>query len=224
MAQPARHVKEPEKSNLPRSNVRSQGNRSLPGPVSVSGKRDFEARDLGSGSLPAFPPNAAKTFPMLADPRNAGLSLRLGKSLHMRECVVADAVAVEPVSASEFPATGKITGRFHPNSRPMATANEIATCWCYLQADFLRTRTGNYFARTKIIFIEQGMGTSISCTPVPGRPLSFLPLVSCERSSPGGAGRSKAAAHERPPSILPFRKLERDIFRCLYPLAVLDLE
>ncbi|HEX3994844.1 MAG TPA: hypothetical protein VHX39_27015, partial [Acetobacteraceae bacterium] len=45
-------------------------------------------------------------------PPTAGLYARVRKSLQIPECVVADAVGIEPVCTSKFPTTGKLSGNF----------------------------------------------------------------------------------------------------------------
>ena len=52
-----------------------------------------------------------------ANPANWDYLLPAGKSLVARECVVADAVDVEPVSASEFPANREKNGEFSISGR-----------------------------------------------------------------------------------------------------------
>jgi hypothetical protein len=77
-------------------------NWSLLAPVSVAGQQDFEARDksagIGSQSNGAF----AEIERPHAKPLNADHSRGFRKSLVVRDCVVADAVPVEPVSTSQI--------------------------------------------------------------------------------------------------------------------------
>ena len=71
--------------------------------VSVAGKRNFQGRDKEAETAfeikaPVQRQNSRRTPPI------RGYSPGSGKSPLERECVVADAVAVEPVSARKFPA------------------------------------------------------------------------------------------------------------------------
>jgi hypothetical protein len=72
--------------------------------VSVSGKRNFVRRDKGdetSGEVHRDSPAETKLTPQLGQLRASYRTA--GKSLRKSECVVADAVTVEPVSAKNFP-------------------------------------------------------------------------------------------------------------------------
>jgi hypothetical protein len=85
---------------------------SLPAAVSVSGKRNFAARDKGAEIAAESGWPFAETKRPRASPPIPGFSPKAGKSPLDQDCVVADAVAIEPVSASKFPAIREMNCEF----------------------------------------------------------------------------------------------------------------
>ena len=134
----------------------SPSNRSL-----CPGTQEFWCRDKCPRAAPENRKCAvAETERQKESPPIAGICRLFRKSPRTRDCVVVDAVAIEPVSASEFPANREINREFckiqaccavFVSNRSMNSATWSETS--------LRERTGNSVCGNREnILGEQGIG------------------------------------------------------------------
>jgi hypothetical protein len=92
----------PWAKELPSSTWHS--NRALRPEVPVAEKWNFQRGDKEAETTLEIQGRRCRDKITLGNSANSGLIARSGESALERECVVADAVAVEPVSARRFPA------------------------------------------------------------------------------------------------------------------------
>jgi hypothetical protein len=86
-------------------------NRRLRFPGNANSAPEIFGRDRAFALLTRAP----ETNPLIKSARIAGLLSKAGKSLPSRECVVAEAVQLEPVSGANSLLAGKLTGNWHGN-------------------------------------------------------------------------------------------------------------